>query len=102
MQAAASTPFIRAGKQAVIGDLTRGFTSALRDRKSRNRAHAISRLAQRFECFGQSKSQRANHACSHNGDAEASLFYIWAAWLSHGWRKRNCAEIFYCFPIRNI
>ncbi len=76
MQAVASKSLTLAGKQAVIGDLTRGFTSALRDRKSRHWAHAISRLAQRFECFGQSKSQRADHACSHNGDASTDLFSI--------------------------
>jgi hypothetical protein len=56
MQAVASTPLARAGKQAIIGHLTRGLTSALRDRKSRHWAHAISRLAERVDCFGQSNS----------------------------------------------
>src|SRR5438105_1158061 len=69
MKAVASNPLTLASKQAVIGDLTSGFTSALPHGKSRHWAHAISRLAQRFECFGQSKSQRADHACSHNRDA---------------------------------
>jgi hypothetical protein len=46
MEAVASTPLTPAGKQAVIGNLTRGFASALRDRKSRHWAHAIARFAQ--------------------------------------------------------
>src|SRR5207249_2955934 len=87
MKAVASNPPTLASKQAVIGDLTSGFTSALPDGKSRHWADAISRLAQRFECFGQSKSQWADHACSHHGDAGTGLFSIRAAWFSHGWKE---------------
>jgi hypothetical protein len=88
MQAVASTPLILAGKQAVIGHLTSGLAPALRDRKSRHWAHAISRLAQRFQCFGQSKPQRTNYACSHNGNASPDFFFIRIARLSHGWREK--------------
>src|SRR5438094_6946207 len=88
MQAVASTPLILAAKQAVIGDLTSGLASALRDRKSRHRRHAIPRLAQRINCFGQSDSQRAQHACSHNGDANTDLFSIRVARLGHGWKEK--------------
>jgi hypothetical protein len=102
MKAVASKPLTLASKQAVIGDLTRGFTSALPDGKSRHWAHAISRLAQRFECFGQSKSQRADHACSHNGDAGTGLFSIGTAWFSHGWKEKNLPRDFYCFLRRSI
>jgi hypothetical protein len=56
MQAVASMPFIVAGKQAIIGHLASSLTSALRDRKARHRAHAISRLAERIDRFGQSDS----------------------------------------------
>src|SRR5881397_1525652 len=82
MQAVASKLLTSAGKQAIIGHLTSGLTSALRDRKSRHRAHAISRLAQRVDCFGESNSQWADHACSHNCDASTDFFFIRVACLS--------------------
>src|SRR5262249_8212995 len=97
MQAVASTPLISAGKQAVIGHLTRGLASALRDRKSRHRRHAIPRLAERINCFGQSKSQRADHTGSYNGDASTELFSIRAAWFSHGWKRKICLAISIAF-----
>src|SRR6266853_6760183 len=97
MKAVASKPLTLAGKQAIIGDLTSSFASALHDRKSRHWAHAISRLPQRFECFGQSKSQRADHACSHNGDAGTGLFSIGTAWFSHGWKEKICPAISIAF-----
>jgi hypothetical protein len=97
MKAVASNPLTLPSKQAVIGDLTSGFTSALPHGKSRHWAHAISRLAQRFECFGQSKSQRADHACSHNGDAGTDFFLVRAAWFSHGWKGKNCPAISIAF-----
>jgi hypothetical protein len=93
MKAVASNS-VTFGEQAVIGDLTSGFTSALPDGKSRHWAHAISRLAQRFECFGQSKSQRADHACSHNGDAGTDFLSIGTAWFSHGWKEKKFAPRF--------
>src|SRR2546427_4601716 len=88
MQAVASKLLTSAGKQAIIGHLTSGLTSALRDRKSRHRAHAISRLAERVGCFGESNSQWADHACSHNGDASTDFFLVRAAWFSHGWNGK--------------
>ena len=97
MQAVASNPLTLASKQAVIGDLTRGSTLALRDRKSRHRSHAISRLAQRLECFAEFKSQWADHACGHNGDAGTDLFSIRAAWVSHGSKRKNCTAISIAF-----
>src|SRR6266446_4713947 len=97
MKAARTRRVAPACEQAVIGDLTSSFTSALPDGKSRHWAHAISRLAQRFECFGQSKSQRADHAYSHNCDAGTGLFSIGAAWFSHGWKEKNCPAISIAF-----
>src|SRR6266446_7618114 len=94
MKAARTRRVAPACEQAVIGDLTSSFTSALRDRKSRHWAHAISRLAQRFECFRQSKPQRADHACSHNGNAVTNFFLVWTAWFSHGWKEKKIAPRF--------
>src|SRR5262245_48736150 len=96
MKAVASTPFILPGKQAIIRHLTSNLTSALRDRKPRNRGHAISRLAERVDCLGQSNSQWADHACSHNGDASTHLFCIRAAWVRHGLNQKLDGD-FYCF-----
>jgi len=89
-------------EEAVIVDLTSGLTSALPDRKSRDRAHTISRLAQRMERFAESKTQRAHHACGHNRDARRNLFPVRAAWLSHSLKRKNCSANFYCFLAGSI
>jgi hypothetical protein len=93
---------VQAREETVIGDLTSGFTSALRHGKSRDWAHAIPRLAQRIECFRESKTQRADYACSHNRDARSILFPVRAAWLSHGLKEKIAPRIFYCFLAGSI
>ena len=101
MKASRTWRLTLARQQIVVGNLTSGFTSALRDRESRDGTHAISRLAQRIECFGQPKSQRADHACSHHCDTGIRLFLVYAAWLSH-LKKKELPRNFYCIPIRSI
>src|SRR4029077_6501634 len=74
-------------EEPLIGNLTSGFASALSDRESRDGADTIPRLAERIECFGQPKSQRADHACSHNCDT-SGLFLVRRGWLSHVLKRR--------------
>src|SRR4029077_10872341 len=100
MKASRTWRLTPASEEPLIGNLTSSFTSALRDRESRNGADTISRLAQRIECFGQPKSQRADHACSHNCDT-SGLFLVRRGWLSHV-LKRRIARNFYCIPIGSI
>jgi len=87
--------------QAIVGDLTSGFTPALLDRKPDDWAHAISRVAQRLQRFGQPKTQRADHPCGHNCHARSDLFAVRAAWFTHDWTDELLRD-FYCFPIRTI
>src|SRR5260370_1349515 len=84
-------------EEAVIVDLTSGFASALRDRKSRDRAHAIPRLAQRIECLAESKAKRAHHARGHNRDARRNLFPVRGAWLSHSLKGKIAPRISIAF-----
>src|SRR6266436_5413098 len=84
-------------EEAVSVDLTSCFASALPDRKSRHRAHAILRLAQRIERFAESKAKRAHHACGHNRDARRNLFPVRAAWLSHSLKGKIAPRISIAF-----
>src|ERR1700730_11585836 len=88
MKASRTRRLTLARQEIVVGNLASGFTSALRDRESRDGAHTISRLAQRIEWFGQPKSQRADHARGHHCDTGIRLFLVYAAWLSHLLKRR--------------
>src|SRR6266436_177986 len=87
MKASRTWPLTPAREEIVVGNLTSGFASALRDRESRDGAHAISRLAQRIERFGQPKPQRADHACSHHCNTDG-LFLVRPGRLSHVLKRR--------------
>ena len=76
MQASRTRRLSLARKETVVGNLTGSFTSALADGKSRDRANAVSRIAQRIECFSQSKAQGANHAGGHNRDTSSGVFPV--------------------------
>jgi hypothetical protein len=84
-------------EEAVVGDLTSSLASALSDRKSRDWAHAISRPAQRIECFGESKTKRTYHPRGNNRDARSNFFPVRTAWLSHSLKGKIALRISIAF-----
>jgi hypothetical protein len=55
MQAFCADPLVQAGKQAIVGDLTRGFAATFSHRKSCHLRDTIPGMTQRIERFRQSK-----------------------------------------------
>src|SRR5438445_13083544 len=102
MQALCANSVAPLVKQALIGHLTRSFTSTFHYRKSRNLADAISRLAQGIEHFTQPEAQRADHACSYHRDACSGPFPIRAGGFGHLSRRKKMIPDSYCFLKRSI